>query len=864
MTRARVTLLLLLLLLGASLPAQVPLLGDANQDGVVNAADHAFIRAILNGRLPPTTAADIDGDGKITERDAAAVADLILGRAPFLYQGSGTLTPDGGELAVADLNLAAAEGALPATAEIVVTAAARPPPFQGDDDSPLYRIQGLPTRYGEGLTVSLPLTSPGRGPGRADSVVLELGEEVFPPSSAEPYLAMQIIEARIENGRLVADLPPLDLPPPDRGEEVSETHTILVRRVTGVGSELLELPSDEVRMRSGVPLQLRYPRGLDPELYQPVIHAMGRANIRLNQLGFSPADRTRAVVVKLKVLPDGVSGYYVPTARGVDYSWLEINIRYVLDGRLLCMQRTVFHEYFHMIQARFDPRFAYTQAKFIAPTLWFDEASAVWFEKYAPAATGTTSPLFDQHAHELLAGHHMDSSGLAVLYQALATRAQNRGYGLAAMLEFLFSHPDAPPATRGKANPTLVNIYTAIRNRTAMRDAFLDNVPPVTQWWDSMLTAYVDGSIGNPGVFFHSSITQPGAHAQSVRLAPRHKGNDAFLLTAPSLGDCESWAFSINWQDVGARPNRRLIAETAAPDNKLYTTAFFSAGRQNPFADDGQLFGKYGDWYVSWIALPMENTVNGLNIRPMNYLVLRHFEDPPASKAGHKLRIWYVDAEHPVNTTASREFDTRVQPKGVGYSMSGTATCTDALAASETVLYSDAALSQVSSRGGASFTVPPSRPTSVDIDVTLNATIEEDSIYSIERYRLRAYYHDKDGETRVVYLRTYDSPGPSVNIRETIPFGANDRHVNISVQIDEDIDTSQALPNVIYSLASHVYIGTMWSYDNTLKARYETPSSRSTAPSAHATPHEVVRYRNGATTVPDIRIHEAMPGLPAP
>lgn len=855
---------LLFLFLGSLvLPAQAPLLGDANADGVVNAADHAFIQAILHRRIPPTAAADVDGDGDVTEADAAAVADLILGQAPFLYQGSGEIAPAGGEVSAGNLNVVAAADALPGPARLVVTAAERPPAFDGDDDSPLYRIDGIPTRYGAGLTVSLPLASPGRRPGREGTVFLEVGEEVFPASKLEPHLALRIVEARVENGRLVADLPPLDVPPPGRAdEEIPETQTIVVRRVTGVAVDDSEVLPEEEGGRSGTPARIYHPIKMTKEQYQPVVHALGVANVRLKQLGFSPSDRTRVVEVYIKKLPSAVCGYYVPSGWGVDYSSLEINVSYVVDAsRLVELQRTVLHEYFHMIQARFDPRTAFSQTKRVAPTLWFDEACSVWFEKMAPAAQGATSSMLNQHAHEVLAGHHIDSSGFAFLNQTSATKAQNHGYGMALMLEFLFSHPDAPDATRGKANPTLVNIYTAIRNGTEMRQAFLDNVPNIhvpDSWWDKMLAAFVNGTIGNPALIFRSFLTQEGAHATLARLTPDHKGTDALVLGAPSLGDCESWAFSVNWQDVGAKSKRRLLFEIASPDDKLYPRVFGSArNHTNPFIDDGRLFGKYGDSFVSWIAAPMEDTHNGLTLRPLHYLLLRHFGDPPAGKAPHSVRVWHVDTEQPVNTKQYIWPNDDIEPKLITYSLSGRATCEDAFVPYETVLYADAGLTREISRGGASFMVPDGE-VQVNVAVTLYADIDPESIYRIKRYRLRLYFHDKAGETREVIKRTYNSPGYATNINETITFGANDAHVFIGVQADEEFKPG-AVPksNVTYSLGSSFNIGTMVRYENALVSRYGAKAGSRQAPTPTIGTYPGIRFRDGVRENLAYEVHPA-------
>ena len=70
----------LLLLLASALLARaadaVP--GDANGDGVLNVADHAFVQAIVNRRLAATAAADVDGDGQVTTTEALDWARYTL------------------------------------------------------------------------------------------------------------------------------------------------------------------------------------------------------------------------------------------------------------------------------------------------------------------------------------------------------------------------------------------------------------------------------------------------------------------------------------------------------------------------------------------------------------------------------------------------------------------------------------------------------------------------------------------------------------------------------------------------------------------------------------------------------------------
>ncbi|MBT3288192.1 MAG: hypothetical protein HN380_12680 [Victivallales bacterium] len=853
----------LLLLLASALLARaadaVP--GDANGDGVLNVADHAFVQAIVNRRLAATAAADVDGDGQVTQIDADAVADLILGQVPFLAVGTGEIPTTGGTLSVGDLGIAATAGALPATAHVVVATAAMPSPYDGPDDSPMYRIEGIPTRHGAGLTLSLPQASLGRRVVRAEEVFLAVGEEVFLRSTVEPCLATSIVTARLEGDRLVADLPPVDAPPPRRDEEIPETRTVLVRRVTGVASDETSLSEEARGGRPGVAVRIYRPAAMPPSAYAPMVTALGAAIKKLKVLGFSPSARTTPVYVYLKKLPAGVDGYYVGSGWSVDNSSLEINLDNVITaGKLAVLQRTVYHEYFHMVQARFDPRYAYTQAQFNAPQLWFDEACSVWFEKFAPAAGGDTSSYMSTNASEVLAGHHMDCSGLARAYKALKKKVENHGYGLSMMLEYLFTQ--GPAETAGKANPVLVNTYTSLHGGATIRDAFVANVPPVATWWDDFLLAFANETVGVPGIAFGSHLQ---GRSSSVKLTSAQKSPGVKKLDLGVCDDCQSWVTIANWQAVGAKAKRRLVVECAYPDNVFRLMALNSVRRHgNPLAADGTSFGKYGDSYVSYLTTPMTTTNNGKTIRPLHYLIVRHLRDSAAGAPGPKMSIWYVDAEMPVKSSGDFTNRLKVAPKLIDYSVVGTATSDDALRAEEALLYDAADLSRVVSRGGASFMVPNEGAFDVPISVTVGAQIAPESIYRIKRYCLRVYYYNKAGETREEILRTYTSPGANIGINVTVTLGADDEHAFIDVYADEDFKAGASMePNVTYSLRSWFNIGTVHRYESVLKGTYGAPAgSRQDASVPNAVRKEIMR-KNGVTSTKSVTLRAASVPLPA-
>jgi hypothetical protein len=254
----------------------------------------------------------------------------------------------------------------------------------------------------------------------------------------------------------------------------------------------------------------------------------------------------------------------------------------------------------------------------------------------------------------------------------------------------------------------------------------------------------------------------------------------------------------------------------------------------------------------------MEDTFNGLSIRPQHYLLLRHLGEPPASKAAHTVRAWHVDPEWPVRTKEMVWPNDFVEPKLITYSVTGTGTCADTFLPYETFLYADPAAKIEIARGGASFLVPDDGAFDVDISVQLTGEIAEDSYYRIKQYRLRVYYHNKSGETREEYLGTY-SP-PTAHINRTITLGANDEHVFIDVYADEELKDNA--PSGVYSLRSWFGIGTVGRYGGILVKRYGAKAgSRQAESFSPCDSRQSMLRRNGAM---ETLVREVYPALPVP
>ncbi|MDX9982157.1 MAG: dockerin type I repeat-containing protein, partial [Lentisphaeria bacterium] len=422
--------ILCLFLLGGGLLAD-PLRGDVNADGVLNIADRVLLGAMLGGSEPATESADLDGDGALTSADAGILADLLLGQPVYEPLGTAVLPTDGSAVAVGDLELAGAAGTFAAPVDIQVASAWRSLGYDDPDQSAVFRLDGVPYHETGGLVVSLPPSARRREGG---TVMILFGEEVAAPSNGLGYnIATRALPATLVGGRYVVELPPLPPPPADREDELPDTARIYLQRVDSLVQDTYE----GVAGRAGLTLDLVSPSTTTPEQKQRVVDALALAANTISGLGFDLTKRTSPVKIEVKKLDQGTCGFYQPSMVFLDWTSIDINVSLVTDpAQATTLRRTLIHEYFHMVQATYDPRSAFVQAKYNAPQLWIDEAASVWIEKFASG--GSTSDYMESNAGEMMKGIHAETSGIAFRNAASRTRAQDHGYGMSMMFQYMF------------------------------------------------------------------------------------------------------------------------------------------------------------------------------------------------------------------------------------------------------------------------------------------------------------------------------------------------------------------------------------------------------------------------------------------
>lgn len=145
-----------------------------------------------------------------------------------------------------------------------------------------------------------------------------------------------------------------------------------------------------------------------------------------NELGFDYSARTSwPVKVTISDLGAEAYGYFNSSKWGNNSGSLFLNQRKLSD--LAEMRATIGHEFFHLIQSLYDPRWAYTKAISAGPWLWMDEATAIWVEERFSNDPAYASSIRSAYVKVPL-------NGLIVGAQS---GAQDHGYGMSAFIKYV-------------------------------------------------------------------------------------------------------------------------------------------------------------------------------------------------------------------------------------------------------------------------------------------------------------------------------------------------------------------------------------------------------------------------------------------
>ena len=381
--------------------------------------------------------------------------------------GHVTIGSDGGSVESDEVTITVPAGAFEDDASVALTTAPEQS-FEDDAVSETYVVAGLPQSYNEEITISIAYNGE-----LTENSYIAVGADTWVTSLGQSVTTYTLLPATPDGDRLTATLPATGFVAAKavmaNGEEST---SITVTAVTGY----------KPHVTAGGYFKIDYAsRWTTLESVQKLGEYLEDAYATIAGLGFSYAGRTNwPVSVTVKNLNSSdVYGYSANSLWGDNYGYLEFNSTKMDD--LNEMRITAGHEFFHLVQALYDPRNFYSKAKLSSPYLWLDEACSVWIEEKFTVEQGYVSPT---RAGNTLAPFEGVVTGASA-------DTQKHGYGLSAMIKYLVGE-------YGEA--CLVDIYNAVKDGSDPMTAVRRGTTEPVEWWEEFLRKYALGDIYGAGI----------------------------------------------------------------------------------------------------------------------------------------------------------------------------------------------------------------------------------------------------------------------------------------------------------------------------------------------------------------------------
>lgn len=198
--------------------------------------------------------------------------------------------------------------------------------------------------------------------------------------------------------------------------------------------------------------------------------------ITLSPLNMSTQGRTSwPIDVTIRKLKSNQDGFFEPSILGNNYASLTFNQDKIDD--VTQMRATAIHELMHLVQSLYDSRNRYSKAKFESPTLWLDEAVAVWCEGLMMTEASYVPSV--RHGHEMapFEGNFVNRP----------EDPQNFGYGMSAMIKYI---------TGQYGNACISSIYDKVQNGSKAIDAVKEGLNKLYwEWYGQFIAKYTEGKI---------------------------------------------------------------------------------------------------------------------------------------------------------------------------------------------------------------------------------------------------------------------------------------------------------------------------------------------------------------------------------
>ncbi len=466
---------------------------DANRDRLVDASDVvATVAMIGTADTADLLVADIDGNGEIEERDADLLADYMVGRVPDTTPAwMAVVDHRGAVLENENARVTIPPNAIIGPPSVVRLEKSHAQPFgyNSDEAGPLYQLSGIPLETQ--LPIEIELTNPNYW---WENPRVGLGREGFSASNSKVLRTYTILDPGIgEFGVLRFQLPVMD---------TTGLRTVQSDQEGEYSVDFLALAG--YSRYTTAHFSIAFHRACDTEVVENLASDLESAwsLYQSGEVGFSYARRTNwPLDVTLRDMGAGLYGAATSSLLGDNYGTLSFNTTYMTDPAV--RRVTAYHEFFHIVEAFYDPRNRFSKAKLMSPHYTLSEMAATWIEELSSSSPSTYVPS-EQSTNRFAP---FDPDGWDLPAGTGAGNIAAHGYGLAAAVRFLAKRSDNTVARR---------MFDEIRNgKNWLQAVGLASGDTTYRWFHAFNLSYLLGEI-----YPLTNGDVIGAASKRMRLSP--------------------------------------------------------------------------------------------------------------------------------------------------------------------------------------------------------------------------------------------------------------------------------------------------------------------------------------------------------
>ncbi len=389
--------------------------------------------------------------------EADGVAKKFAGEETVL---STTVGASGGKLKSNTIEVIIPAGSFSTNTKVELKKQTEENVFGTNKASDYHTVTGLPADFSKPITITV---TPDKNAGT--DLFMTMGEESFVPSLNKMEVNYSFVESTLKEEKYVFNLTPAEADNDAKGKKMDLTFG-LVKDFARKGGGT---KSTRATSKFLVYYDTKKVHDYDAEKLEKYLND---AYDELVDIGFSFSKRTKwPIQVNLynrQSYNINRLGEFVPSKLGDNWGYMTFNAGYMSDETL--MKSTAGHELFHLVQALYDPRWAFTKAISAGNFYWLDEASSTWFEEIM--AGKAYSSLTRQ-------GHHLEP--LRGIYKGADDNPQHYGYGMAAFVKSMIGQINKTTLSKiyqkiseGADNPVTAINQGASKSVSEMYPFFLD------------------------------------------------------------------------------------------------------------------------------------------------------------------------------------------------------------------------------------------------------------------------------------------------------------------------------------------------------------------------------------------------------